>query len=215
MRITKLVIYNLVLFWLSVAVPVAKAQWDGGVHIGMHTPYFLDPTLIFTTEDGAERQLEALRGPKGLHLGVWMRVEFLKLYLQGQGTLNSTQYRYALTDLNGQLVEKYLEEEYQHLSVPIKIGWDWGLFSTYVGATGNYLLNHFSELRELLYFDEKWREFRWAISLGGMVEIWRLKLELGVEQGIGSWREYITLYGHQYQLLDSPGRVLVSLYVEL
>ena len=215
MRTSRGIGFGLVCILLIASLTGANAQFKSGIHFGVHTPYFLQPDLIFTTEEGAKYHLEVLRGPKGLQLGVWLSLQFASIYLQGQGTLNNTRYRYLLTDVNGQLFEKYFEEEYQHFSIPIKLGWDWGWLSTYVGVTGNYLLNHLSDLRELPFFDEEWKEFQWALNGGCMVEIWRLKLEIGVEQGLGAWKEHVIIDGQPYKLLDRPGRVIASLYIVL
>lgn len=194
----------------------ASAQVRFGFGVGMSTTDVSPSDLLVTDASGTESLLMKLESANfGLHGGLTLRVPIKKFFIQPSVYFNSSSADFRVEDIQSGGGEKLLREKYQHLDVPILMGFKFGPLRLQAGPVGHVFLNCQSELDQIEAYEKKFDDFTFGWQGGLGLDIWKFYLDINYEGNFSRFGDHINLFGKQFDFDDNPSRFVATLGILL
>ncbi len=202
---------HLLFIALLLCSAAAQAQFAFGLRGGVHTQTKIpdnitvsgpDTSLTFGVEDVKF----------GTQFGLWFRFGKM-VFIQPELVFNSnrTDFRIGETPAS----DLVFKEKYQHLDLPIMVGFSTGFVRLYGGPVGHYFLNSTSELVDFDGYSERWKQFTWGWQAGVSLGTGRLSADVRYEGNFSKFGDHINFFGQPYHFANTPARLILAVQVAL
>ncbi len=147
----------------------------------------------------------------GVHVGVFGRAKLSeRLYLQPEVAFNSTSVDFQVTDFADGLMNDVLTEKYQHLDIPLMLGYKLGPLRLEAGPTGHVYLASKSELEDIGGYERRFNDFNLGYQAGFGLDIWKLLIDLRYEGNFNRFGDHMSIGGQDIQFSQRPARWLMT-----
>ena len=190
----------------------ATAQIKFGIKGGLSTTELEPNQLIITDRNDIEQLgLTVENANYGVHLGLFTQIKIGKFFLQPEVLFNSNTVEYGIQDFaDAGLIESLRSESYQHLDIPVLMGFKFGPLRLGGGPVGHVFINSSSELFDLDGYGQKFDEMTWGWQAGVGLDLWKLMFDIRYEGNFNKFGEHITFHDQQFNFDQTPGRFVAS-----
>lgn len=188
-----------------------QAQLSFGLKAGIGTTD-VDVDAITIGQGGAEDLKFQLENANfGLHGGIFIRAQIGSFLIQPEAVFNSSSADFRVTDSrSGQMVENILREKYQHLDVPLLMGFKLGPVRLMGGPVGHIFLQSESEIIGLEGYEQMFDKLTYGWQAGLGLDIWKINLDVRYEGNFDKYGNHISIGGDHYSFNKTPARILAS-----
>ncbi len=191
----------------------ADAQVNIGIRAGLSSTEVDASEILVTDKEGVEQLKMRLKEINyGTHIGLMVRFQFDKFFIQPEFLYNSHSVEYEFDEIsNPDLAGKILTERFQHLDIPLIMGFKFGFFRINAGPVGHIQLSSASDVFD---FSDEYRQRFSDMTLGYQAgigfDIWNIHLDFRYEGNFSKYGEHIEFFGNKYDFSDSPSRIIGS-----
>lgn len=147
----------------------------------------------------------------GVHIGIFGRAKLSeRLYLQPEVAFNSSSVDFQVNDFSDGLMNSVLTEKYQHLDIPLMLGYKLGPLRLEAGPTGHVYLASKSELEEIGGYERRFNDFNLGYQAGFGLDIWKLLIDLRYEGNFNRFGDHMSIGGQDIQFSQRPTRWLMT-----
>lgn len=191
---------------LSILAVQSNAQIRFGLRGGVSTSQLTSETI---EANGVSLAIKDAN--YGVHFGVFGRAKLSeRLYLQPEVAFNSTSVDFQVTDFADGLMNDVLTEKYQHLDIPLMLGYKLGPLRLEAGPTGHVYLASKSELEEIGGYERRFNDFNLGYQAGFGLDIWKLLIDLRYEGNFNKFGDHMSIGGQDIQFSQRPTRWLMT-----
>ena len=148
----------------------------------------------------------------GIQAGFFVQAKIGRFFIQPEFIFNSNSIDYAVSDFaNGEIFESIKSESYQHLDIPVMLGWKLGPLRLQGGPVGHVFLNSTSELFDISGYDQKFNEFTWGYQTGVGLDLWKFTLDARYEGNFNNLGDQFSIGNQDFAFSQTPSRVIFSL----
>ena len=144
----------------------------------------------------------------GTQFGAWFRIGGT-VFLQPEIVFNSNRTDFKVGETPASEIVK--TEKYQHLDIPILVGFTAGPIRLHGGPVGHYFLSSASELTDFKGYAERWKQFTWGWQAGLTLGTGRISADIRYEGNFNKFGEQVTFFGDQYHFSNNPARLVLAL----
>lgn len=203
-RLFILLYFSFVLFFTS------NAQIEIGAKIGLSSYDLVHEGLLIKNNQGI-LEWNTQNAGYGHHLGAYMRLSFLGLYLEPALLFNSNSVDHNITYYSESgVINAIKNERYNHLDLPLNLGFKLGALRFHGGVVGHFLINRVGDVFEWNDYSQKLQNATYGWQMGTGVDIWRIRLDLSYEGGFDRFGDEIIIKNQAYQFDKNPGRLILS-----
>ncbi len=148
----------------------------------------------------------------GTQFGVFVRLGN-KVFLQSELLFNSTKTDYKFKESSFSDVIK--NQKYQHLDLPVLIGFKMGPLRFNAGPVGHYFLNSNSELSDINGYKARFKQFTWGWLAGLSVGTGRISADLRYEGNFNKEGDQFTFFGDDYHFSKTPARLILGVNIAI
>ncbi len=148
----------------------------------------------------------------GTQFGVYVRLGN-KLFLQPELLFNSTKTDYRFKQNSFSDVVK--NQKYQHLDLPVLVGFKMGPLRFNAGPVGHYFLNSNSELTNISGYKERFKQFTWGWLAGVTLGTGRISADLRYEGSFNNEGDRFTFFGDDYHFSKTPARLILGVNIAI
>lgn len=195
------------------------AQLNPGFKLGAGTGSLPAQNLTITDQTGQSRYLIAAdRAGYSIHGGLIFQWRMGKVFfLQPEILFQADGVNYSVTDPEkpGEAT-MFLNEKYQHLYLPISLGFRAGPLRFQGGVQGQLFLSSRSSLDELDGYSRTFTQAGYNWIAGAGIDIWKtLMLDFRYESRLNEQRDQFAFFGQSYPMQQEPFRLLASVGILL
>ncbi|MBR9921747.1 MAG: PorT family protein [Bacteroidetes bacterium] len=188
------------------------SQVTFGLKAGLATTDVDVSALNIGNGAGEELVFQLENANYGLHAGLFVQAQVGVFLIQPEVLFNSTTADFRVTDMrNGQMVEKILREKYQHLDIPLMMGFKLGPVRLMGGPVGHIFLQSESEIYNIAGYDQMFDKLTYGWQAGAGIDIWKFMIDLRYEGNFENYGNHISVGGTPYSFDNTPSRWLASL----
>lgn len=144
----------------------------------------------------------------GVHAGIFTQIRLLGIFVQPELIFNSNSNDYSINSLG---ISTLKRESYNHLDIPMLVGFKLGPIQLGAGPVGHVFINSKSELFDLEGYSQKFKQFTYGYQGNAAIVIGKLYLDVRYEGNFSKFGDHITFSGHQYNFDKSPARIIGSI----
>ena len=138
---------------------------------------------------------------------MFLKLQVGNIFLKPEFVFNSNEVAYELDEIiDGNTISTLFTEQYQYLDFPIMLGYQMGFFHLNAGPVGHYFISSKSELYDIDGYDQKFDQFKWALQLGGGIDIAFVHLDIRYEGNLSRFGDHISFWGDSYEFDDNASR---------
>lgn len=191
----------------------ANAQVKVGVRAGMATTQLDQEEILINNFDELQELGIAISDANyGIHAGFFVQAKIKKFFIQPEFLFNSNSIDYVVTDFeNGEIVESIKTESYQHMDIPIMMGFKFGPLRLQGGPVGHVFINSSSELFDISGYEQKFDEFTWGYQTGIGLDIWKLMFDVKYEGNFNNLGSHFSIKDQDFQFSQTPERIVFTL----
>nr|MBS0036622.1 PorT family protein [Saprospiraceae bacterium] len=203
----------LVLLASFLSIGTLDSQVNIGIRAGLSTTQLDPKELLIVDQDGVETfKLRVKEVNYGFHIGLLVRFQINKFYIQPEFLYNSHSVDYEFDEIaNPELENFILSERFQHLDIPLMLGLKFGFFRINAGPVGHFQLSSVSDLTDKEGYSQKFEEMTFGYQGGIGFDIWNIHLDFRYEGNLTQYGEHIEFFGRQYDFSDTPSRLIASI----
>lgn len=195
------------------------AQLNPGFKLGAGTGSLPAQNLAITDQAGQSRYLIAAdKAGYSIHGGLVFQWRMGKVFfLQPEMLFQTDGVNYSVADLEkpGEPAV-FLNEKYQHLYLPISLGFRAGPLRFQGGAQGQLFLTSRSGLDGLDGYSRAFTRAGYNWIAGAGIDIWKtVMLDFRYEGRLKEQLDQFSFYGQRYPMQQEPFRLLVSVGILL
>jgi hypothetical protein len=191
----------------------AQAQVRLGLRAGLSTTDLqVDPLTVFGAGGLDYLQLAVDEAYYGIQAGLVLQARIGERFLfQPELLFHSNRVDFRVRDLvtTGSATE-IARERYQHLDIPVLLGWRFGPLRLQAGPEAHIFLNSSSELFDYAGYGQRFRAatYGWLAGLG--LDIWNIMLDVRYQGNFTKFGDHIRFNEQDYTFDNSPARWLFS-----
>lgn len=198
----------LLLFFQYSSIKAQNNSINLGVKVGVNTLDVNPNSLLVINKQKAEEfNLAVTNANYGFHFGVQIPIVLGSFILQPEVQFNSNSVEYNYTDI---VSNRIFKETYNHLDLPLMLGYKGGIFRVMGGPVGHVLIHNKSDLFDIEGYSEKFKELVWGYQLGLGLTISKFTLDLRYEGNLYKFGSHINFFGQQYNFDKSPSKFILS-----
>lgn len=203
----------LVIACMSSLPVMAFSQLQLGILGGISSSDIPNERLAILNEKDVEAfKLSVENARYGYHFGAFLRVQILNIYVEPTLIFNSTQVDYTLEDIIDDTgISTIRKESYQHLDVPLIIGWKFGILRLGAGPVAHLFIDSSSELYDVSGYRQKFDDMTWGWQAMVGLDVWLARLDLRYEGNFSKRGDHFEFYGRDYNFSKSPSRLIASI----
>jgi len=148
----------------------------------------------------------------GTQFGAYVRLGN-KVFIQPELLFNSTKTDYRFKESSFSEVVK--NRKYQHLDMPILVGFKMGPIRFNAGPVGHYFLNSNSELTDINGYKERFKQFTWSWLAGITIGTGRISADLRYEGNFNNEEDQFTFFGENYNFSKTPSRFILGVNIAI
>lgn len=188
------------------------AQLEVGVRAGVSSIDLADNLSISVIADNQTTIISPADAQYGYHFGLYTRLTIAGLYIEPALLFNSSSMTYTVGVLQeGDYQESLRSETYRNIDIPFMIGIKTlKVVRFYGGPVASFHLDSTSDLISVDGYRQNFEQSTFSFRVGGGLDIWRLRLDVGYEGSLGRFGDHITIGGEQLAFADTPGRLIGS-----
>ena len=188
------------------------SQFEMGVKTGLSSTQLVSEGIFIKGGENDSYELNVENVNYGFHFGLYTRLSIANIYLEPSFLLNSSNVDFRLDEFQEDGIFSSLQSEnYQHLDIPILLGFKMGPLRFQGGPVAHIYVNNTSELTNIKGYEEKFKTANYGIQLGAGLDIWRFRLDCNYEGNLSKFGEHITVDGNQYAFSSNASRIVASL----
>ncbi len=188
------------------------SQFEMGVKAGLSSTQLITEGILLQNQENDSYQLNVNHVDYGIHFGLYGRISLANIFLEPSFLLNSNQVNYQLDEFNESGIFSSLQSEsFQHLDIPLLIGFKTGILKIQGGPVAHIYLNNTSALGNINGYEEKFETANYGYQFGVGLDIWRFRLECNYEGNLHKFGDHITVDGNQYSFSAKPARIISTL----
>lgn len=147
----------------------------------------------------------------GIHGGLFFQLYFKNFLIQPEFLLNSNRVDYRLEDLRKPDAGSARSEKYQHLDIPLLLGFQFGALRLQAGPEAHVYLN--STAFETEGYEQQFENLTFGWQAGAGIQLWSLLLDARYEGNFNDFGDHLTFFNESYTFGSPPNRLLLSLSV--
>lgn len=184
----------------------AQAQFSFGIKGGMNTQTNKPQDIIVGGGDTSFNfGVEKLKF--GTQFGLYARFGE-KVFFQPELIFNSNKTDYKIGESSvGEVIKN---ERYQHLDLPLLLGFTLGPVRVHGGPVGHYFLSSKSELTDFDGYAARWKQMTWGWQAGLTIGTGRISADIRYEGNFNKQGDHITFFGDEYHFSNTPARLMVG-----
>ena len=188
------------------------AQVKFGVRAGMSTSDINPDQLLIGSADEAEQLgISVSEANYGIHLGFVLQAQLGNFFIQPEVLFNSNSVDFAVQDFStSDAFTTIKNESYQHLDIPIMMGFKFGPLRLQAGPVSHVFINSSSELFDLSEYDQKFDDMTWGWQAGVGLDFWKIMLDFKYEGNFNKFGDHMNFAGNQYNFDQAPGRMVAT-----
>ncbi len=198
-------------FSLLLFAGVAQAQFSFGLKGGMNTQVAKPEDILINGVDSSFN-FGVDKFKFGTQFGAYLRIGN-KIFFQPELLFNSTKTDYKIGESS--LGEVIKNEKYNHLDLPLLLGFTAGPVRFHGGPVGHYFLSSRSELTDFDGYAARWKQFTWGWQAGLTIGTGRFSADIRYEGNFSKQGDHVTFFGDKYQFSNTPARLIVGLNIAL
>lgn len=202
---------TLVVIVLLFSAAAARAQFAFGLKGGLQTQ-LKNPTDITIGSGDTSFNFGVEDLKFGTQFGLWFRFGNT-IFLQPELVFNSNRTDFKIGETPA--VEIVKTERYQHLDMPLLVGFTLGPVRVHGGPVGHYFLNSKSELVDFDGYAERWKQFTWGWQAGLTLGTGRFSADIRYEGNFNKYGDQVTFFGDSYHFSNNPARLVLALNVAI
>ena len=191
-------------------LPAGYSQLEFGVKAGVSS-YDLANKSLIVKDKNETYQWKILDAGYGHHLGIYIRLSLLGLYVEPAMLFNSNTVNYNLkTYSENGIFDVVRKETYHNIDIPVIAGFKVGVLRFQGGIVGHFFANNIGEVLNIKGYSQKFKAGTFGWQAGSGIDIWRLRLDLMFEGNLNQFGDHIRINGHNYAFADTPSRLMLT-----
>jgi hypothetical protein len=190
----------------------AHAQVRLGLRAGISTTDLqVEPLTVFNPGGLDYLQLAIDEARYGIQAGLVLQARIGQRFVfQPELLFHSNRVDFRVRDLTLGGTAEIVKERYQHLDIPVLLGWRFGPLRLQAGPEAHIFLNSSSELFVFAGYGQRFRTatYGWLAGLG--LDIWNIMLDVRYQGNFTNFGDHIRFNGQEYSFDNSPARWLFS-----
>jgi len=200
----------IILYFSLVSLFAMNAQIEMGAKFGLSSYDLVHDGLLIKNNQGI-LEWNTQNAGYGHHLGAYMRLSFLGIYLEPAMLFNSNSVNHNITYYSESgVINAIKNERYNHLDLPVNLGLKLGALRFHGGVVGHLLINRVGDVFEFSDYSQKLQNASFGWQMGTGVDIWRIRLDLSYEGGFARFGDEIIIKNQSFQFDKNPGRLILS-----
>ncbi len=190
---------------------IAQAQFSIGIKGGMNTQVNKPDGITIGGGDTAfDFGVDKIKF--GTQFGLYARFGN-RVFFQPELIFNSNKVDYKIGESSvGDVIKN---ERYQHLDLPILVGFTVGPVRFHGGPVGHYFLSSRSELTDFDGYAARWKQMTWGWQAGLTIGTGRISADIRYEGNFNKQGDHITFFGDKYHFNNTPARLMVGLNIAI
>lgn len=189
------------------------SQLSFGIKAGLATTQ-VDVTDLNISDPGFGSDLifQLENANYGLHGGIFLQARIGSFLVQPEVTFNSNSADFRVTEIeNGVATENILREKYQHLDIPVMMGFQLGPVRLMGGPVGHIFLQTDSKLTAIEGYEPKFDKLTYGWQAGVGIDIWKIMFDFRYEGNFDKYGSHFSVGGEQYSFDKTPARIIASI----
>jgi hypothetical protein len=183
-----------------------KAQIRYGFRAGISTT-----NLDKETVEASGVSLAIKDAKYGYHLGIFARGRLGEtFYIQPELAFNANSVDFTVDDAQDGIMDKVLNEKYQHLDIPLMLGAKFGPLRLEAGPTGHVYIASKTELDQIGGYEQRFNDFNLGYQGGIGLDIWKILVDLRYEGNFTRFGDHMRIGGEEVKFSDRPSRWLLT-----
>lgn len=189
----------------------AQAQFSFGIKGGLNSQTVKPDNITIGSGDTAFNfGVDKIKF--GTQFGVYARIGNA-VFFQPELIFNSNKVDYVIGESSvGEVIKN---ERYQHLDLPLLVGFSAGPLRFHGGPVGHYFLSSKSELTDFDGYAARWKQMTWGWQAGLTIGRGRFSADIRYEGNFTKQGDHITFFGDKYHFSNTPSRLMVGLNIAL
>jgi hypothetical protein len=201
----------LVAFLILFSAAIAQAQFAFGLKGGLQT-LLQNPDDIVIGQPDTSFHFGVSDLKFGTQFGLWFRIGDA-VFIQPELVFNSNRTDFRIGENSaGEIIRT---EKYQHLDLPVLVGFSAGPIRLHGGPVGHYFLKSTSDLTDFSGYKARWKQFTWGWQAGMTIGTGRISADIRYEGNFNKFGDHVTFFGDQYNFANSPSRLILALNIAL
>jgi len=201
----------LVAFLILFSAAAAQAQFAFGLKGGLQT-LLQNPDDIVIGQPDTSFHFGVSDLKFGTQFGLWFRIGDA-VFIQPELVFNSNRTDFRIGENSaGEIIRT---EKYQHLDLPVLVGFSAGPIRLHGGPVGHYFLKSTSDLTDFSGYKARWKQFTWGWQAGMTIGTGRISADIRYEGNFNKFGDHVTFFGDQYNFANSPSRLILALNIAL
>lgn len=200
----------IVILLLVSAIPLS-AQLEWGMKAGISS-YDLGKKNIqqWTNEEGFTKQIT--EADYGHHFGLYARGRIGFIYVEPAVLFQSGSFSYTFEEYSESGVFTTIRKErYNHVSMPLLIGFKAGFFRVQGGPVGHVLINRTADLIDPDTYNQFEDNFAFSLQAGAGVDIWKFRFDVNYEANVDALGNAIKIGNKSFTINQTPPRLVFTL----
>lgn len=190
-----------------------SAQFAFGLKAGLSTEAFAGHDLKVSGEGFNDLTAKASAADYGIQAGLFLRIPLgERLFLQPEGTFNTNTAVFSFDGSDGgQVVDEVIEARYNHLDVPLLLGYQLGILRFQGGPVGHFYFNEGSGIFTSNGWESAMESFNIGYALGGSLDIGKITLDLRYDGNFSRFGQTFTIGGQEFAVDEAARRWIATI----
>jgi hypothetical protein len=189
------------------------AQLSFGIKGGLATTQ-VDVSALSISDPGFGSDLvfQLENANYGLHGGIFLQAKIGSFLIQPEATFNSSSADFRVTQImSGETVEAIFRETYQHLDIPIMMGFQLGPVRLMGGPVGHLFLQTDSKMEAIEGYKPNFDQLTYGWQAGVGIDIWKIMFDFRYEGNFDKYGSHFSVAGEPYSFDRTPARIIASI----
>lgn len=184
-----------------------SAQFAFGLKAGLTTEAFAGHELSVSGSGLSDLTAKASAADYGVQAGLFFRVPLgERLFLQPEFTFNTNTAVFSFEGTNGgEIINDVVKERYNHLDVPLLLGYQLGILKFQGGPVGHFYFGEDAGIFSSEGWDSAMESFNIGYALGGSLDIGQITVDLRYDGNFSRFGQSFSI-GEQTFAVDEAAR---------
>jgi len=182
--------------------------------MGGSSYYLVDKSDLITVtnnNNNPEYLISIDKAKLGIHFGIFAQLRLNKIILRPEVIFNSNTIDYKVKDLVNASGTQIVHERYQHIDIPLLLGYKSGIIKFLAGPSGKLFINNKSELVDINNFSTNFKKVTFGYQAGLGIDLYNFMLDLRYEGSFAKIGEGIMFGDKQINFAKNTGRLILNL----